>query len=224
MIAVFDTSSLISMSQSCLINSLKGLNNSGKHTFVIPESVYGEVVERPLNIKRFELNAVRVQKAVDEGWLKVMQLNAPYRNLANQIADLANNMFFIKGMRIKLIQAGEIEALALLKQLNSNLLIIDERTTRAIIESPEQLKRLIERRRNRKVNFKEENAIKLKKMFPALEIARSVDIVALAFERNLLGNELPQSKQALEAALYAVKYAGCAVSSNEIEHFLGSKK
>jgi|TARA_B100002003_G_C13964311_1_gene466948 predicted nucleic acid-binding protein len=223
-IAVFDTSSLISMSQSCLIASLKGLRNENENTFVIPESVYGEVVERPLKIKRFELNAVRVQKAVDEGWLEVKELNAPFRDMANKIADLANNMFFIKGKRLKLIQAGEIEALALLKQLNSNLLIIDERTTRAILESPMQLKRLIERRRNKKVNFKEENAAELKEMFPELDIARSVDLVALAFERKLLGEELPQSKQALEAALYAVKYAGCAVSGNEIERFLGSKK
>ena len=70
----------------------------------------------------------------------------------------------------------------------------------------------------------QEIAAKLKEMFSDLEIARSVDLVALAFERKLLGKELPQSKQALEAALYAVKYAGCAVSGNEIEHFLGTKK
>jgi predicted nucleic acid-binding protein len=222
-IAVMDSSSIISISQSCLIASLGGL--SGKdNRFVIPESVFAEVVEKPIQIKRFELNAVRIEKAVKEGWISVEALNARHSALAAEIKNKADSLFFIGGKPISLIHRGEAEALALTKQLGSSLLVIDERTTRSMLENPKQLKRLIERRRNKKVRLDEKNAVSFQKMFQELSIARSVELIALAFERNLIASDLPTSKQALEAALYAVKYAGCAVSSLEIEKFLAGVK
>ncbi len=224
MIAVFDSSSLISLSQSCLINSLKELKEQSNALFVVPKSVFFEVVERPLKIKRFELNAIRIQKAVREGWLKVKTLDAEHSALAGEIGEKANHLLSIKGKPIKLIQRGETEALALTKQLGSQLLVIDERTTRTIIENPGQLKQLIERRRGKRASVNEKNSRELKKMFSGLNIVRSVELVALAFERSLIARELPKSRQALEAALYAVKYAGCAVSSAEIESFLSEAK
>ena len=215
---VFDSSSLISVSQSCLINSLRGLR--GDNSFVVPKSVYYEVVERPLQIKRFELNAVRIKKAVDDGWLEIKRLDAKHKKMANDISSKVNNLIYAKGKPVKLIHSGEIEALALLKQLESNTFVIDERTTRTIIENPKRLKELIERRRHTKASINVDNAGLVKKMFDGLNVVRSVELIALAFERGLIARDIPKSKQALEAALYAVKFAGCAVSGKKIEEFL----
>ena len=223
MIAVFDASSLISMSQSCLINILGDLQHEIGARFVVPESVYAEVVEKPINIKRFELNAVRIKKAVDEGWLEIKALDRIHQEQATEIDGIANQLFFIKGRPLQIVQRVEIDALALLDQLGSKLLVIDERTARSIIEDPARLKTIIERRKDRRVFLKKENADALRAMFPDLRIVRSVELVALAFEKGVAAKELPNDKQALEAALYAVKYAGCAVSRSEIEQFLSGK-
>ena len=220
MFVVFDASSLISMGQSCLINALKELKEQTGHNFVVPESVFFEVVERPLRIRRFQLNAVRSQKAIRDGWLEVKKLDKKHRELSKEIEVQANNIISVMGKPVKLIQRGEAEALALTKQLNSNFFVIDERTTRTIIENPQQLKQLIERRRHKQARLNQSNANYLKKMFSDLNIVRSVEMVALAFEKNLATAELPKTKQGLEAALYALKYAGCAVSGEEISEFL----
>ncbi len=224
MIAIFDASSLISMSQSCIINLLGELKQGDKNTFVVPESVYDEVVKRPLTIRRFELNAVRLQNVIDRGWLEIRNLDKEHLEFAREIDEKANQILFLRGKPIKLIQRGEIDALALTRQLGSNLLVIDERTTRTIIESPKKLKSLMERRRKTRLFLRTENSNALRNMFADLNIVRSIELVALAFERNLLGGELPRNKQALEAALYAVKYAGCAISHDEIDQFLSRKR
>ena len=220
MFVVFDASSLISVGQSCLINTLKELKEKTGHDFVVPESVFFEVVERPLRIKRFQLNAVRSKKAVREGWLEVKKLDSRHRQLSKEIEVQANNIISVRGKPVKLIQRGEAEALALTKQLNAPFLVIDERTTRTIIENPQQLKSLIERRQHKQARLNQSNANYLKKMFSDLSIVRSVEMIALAFEKGLATAELPKTKQGLEAALYALKYAGCAVSGEEITAFL----
>ncbi|MBT4596898.1 MAG: hypothetical protein HOC95_02870, partial [Candidatus Diapherotrites archaeon] len=59
-----------------------------------------------------------------------------------------------------------------------------------------------------------------RKMFSNLKIFRSVDIIALAFEQDLFNGELDKGQLELEAALYATKFAGCAVSEKEIQDYL----
>jgi len=221
---VFDSSSLISLSQSCLIKAVKGLAESGNASFAVPQSVFFEAVQRPLQIKRFELNALRLKKAVQDNWISVEKLDSEHAGLTKEIEETANSMFYLNGRAIRLIQRGEAEALALTKQLSSKLLVIDERTTRTIIENPTQLKAIIERRRHKRVKMDGKKANRLREIFSGLSMARSVEIIALAFEKGLLEEELPKGKQALEASLYAVKFAGCAVSGMEIEKFLRERK
>ena len=57
-----------------------------------------------------------------------------------------------------------------------------------------------------------------------IKVFRSVERVAVAFEEKLFGKELGDTRKDLEAALYAAKFAGCAVSENEIKEFLRSVK
>ena len=217
---VFDSSCLISISQTCLINILGGLKKKTGAEFFIPEAVFEEVVKRPISIKRFELNAVRIKKAIDDGWFEIAHCKD--RQLFDQIGGAANNCFFAKGRPIRLLQKGEIEALALVKELEAEAFAIDERTTRMLVESPQQLRRLMQTRRNIRIEADKRNSSLLAEMFKGLTIVRSVELVALASQLGLLQEELPNGEQSLEAALFAAKYSGCAVSSREIKMFLHS--
>jgi len=215
---VFDSSSLISVGQSCLTKVLQSLQHELGAGFVIPESVLGEAVKRPLHIKRFELNAVRLKKAVDEGWISVAKVRD--HGLVEEIMHAANNCFFVRDRPVTLLQRGEIEALALVLELGDAALVVDERTTRMLIEVPSKLRGLMESRHRSRISVDRGNVKRFREMFKGMSIVRSVELIALAFERGLFKGELQQNKQALHAALYAAKYSGCAVSGREIDAFL----
>lgn len=219
---VFDASALISVSQTCLIKILGGLQKELDAEFFIPKIVFEEAVQRPIQIKRFELNAIRIKKAIDEGWFKVVC--SQDRQLFEQIGEIANNCFFVNGKPITLLQYGEIEALCLIKELSAGAFAIDERTTRMLIENPVQLQSIMRERRRTSIAIEKSKASQFAAMFKEVAIVRSVELIALADEYGLLKEELPLGQQSLEAALFAAKYSGCAVSSREINMFLHGQK
>jgi len=219
---VFDTSAIISVSQSCLIKIFGGLKEKIGAEFLVPEAVYHEAVLRPISIKRFELNAVRIKKAIDDKWFEIAKVEGD--GLYNEIDELANNCFFIKHKPVRLLQKGEVEALCLIKKIGAEAFAIDERTTRMLVESPREMEKILEARRKRNVDVKMENVSALQEMFKDLTIVRSVELISLAFEYGLLDEELPKGKQSLEAALFAAKYSGCAVSAREINMFLHKRE
>ncbi len=219
---IFDASTLISISQTCLVNLLAGLKREMNADFIVPKSVYYEAVERPISIKRFELNAIRIKKVIEENGFKVMACEN--KGLFDEIAEIANTCFFIKRKPIKLLQRGEIEALALIKELGARAFAIDERTTRMLLEAPEQLRKILQARRRIDIKINQSNVKALALMFSDVTMIRSVELIALAEEFGLLENELPKGAQSLEAALFAAKYSGCAVSAREINMFLQGKK
>lgn len=220
---VFDASALISVSQTCLINILGGLKNALGADFFIPQTVFEEAVRRPIQIKRFELNAIRIKKAIDEGWFTVVACSRN-RQLFDQIAGLSNNCFFANGRPITLLQNGEIEALALIKELGAEGFAIDERTTRMLIEDPMQLQKIMQERRKLGIRVDKSKANEIAQLFKGTAIVRSVELIALADEFGLLEKELPKGRLSLEAALFAAKYSGCAVSGREISLFLHGKR
>lgn len=219
---VFDASALISVSQTCLINILGGLKTALEADFFIPQTVFEEAVRRPIQIKRFELNAIRIKKAIDEGWFKVVASQGG--QLFDQIAGLSNNCFFVNGKPITLLQHGEIEALALIKELGAEGFAIDERTTRMLIEDAAALQRIMQERRKLGIKVDKSKASKIALLFKGTAIVRSVELIALADQFGLLEKELPKGHQSLEAALFAAKYSGCAVSGREINLFLHGKR
>ena len=217
---VFDASSLISISQTCLVRILPELKSALNAEFLITPAVFHEAVSRPMGIKRFELTAVRMDALVKQGHLELKQLDASAQKFASEISALANNIFFTGHKPIRIMQKGEIESLALIRQLDADALVVDERTTRMMVENPLALHSLMKRKYKRQIQEDRKNSTKLKGMFSGLSILRSVELIALAIEKNALAGQLENNKKALEAALFAAKFSGCAVSFSEINNFL----
>ena len=63
---VCDSSSLISLSDTCNIDVLRFLRQHGGK-FVIPPAVEEEIVEHPAQLKQYAFSAVRLRKLVDDG-------------------------------------------------------------------------------------------------------------------------------------------------------------
>jgi len=224
MIVVVDSSSLITLSGSCLIRILKHISKSRGITFIIPESVYNESVKRPLKIMHYELNAIRIRDAVEEGYLQVARTTPGIKKSMEEFSRVSAQLCTTRGRKITLINEGEAETLALLKELDSSVLMIDERTTRMLIEEPENVVSFLEYRNKCRVKLNKANLETFRKFLSKIKVIRSVEAIALAYEDGSFANELHKSKQALEAALFAAKFGGCAVNISEIRDFLRNEK
>jgi len=217
---VVDSSSLITLSGNCFIKLLKHLTEQEKISFLMPESVYYESVQKPIKIKRFELNAVRIRDIVEEGYLKLIRTTPNIKKTMEELSTVSANIYNVKGKNFRLIDLGEAETLALMKEINSELLLIDERTTRMLIEEPQNVLEFLQRRHRCNVEFDNDSIQKFSNLFGKIKIIRSTELIALSYENGCFAKEMHRTKQALEAALYAAKFAGCAVSFEEIKSFL----
>ena len=215
---IFDSGSLISLSINGLLEELKKLKKIFNGEFIITKEVKKEVVDNPIKIKMYELEALKIQNLIDEGCLnmpnKIGIQDKEITNLMFKLMNLANTMFIGNGNEIKLIQQGETSCLALSKILNEkkikNVLVIDERTIRMLVEKPENLKELLEKKLHTKIKLKKSNF----QPFKDFKIIRSTELMYLAYKKNLIKLK---GKEVLDALLYALKFKGCAISFDEIE-------
>lgn len=217
---VFDSSSIISISQNCLMKVLENLSKKTSSNFVVSTGVEFESVTKPLTINKFELNALRIKKAIDLKWLKVQKEKVD----SKQIEGLANNIFFSENKPVKIIHKGEAEAIALYKKLNASIMVIDERTTRMLIEEPKNLEKKLRFHYKKKIKMNKSSLQKFSFLAGKIKIVRSAELIAKAFDLGCFEGELENSIKSLEACLYALKFNGCAVSLEEIKDYLSVVK
>lgn len=215
---IFDASPLISIAMNGLLPEFRRLKEQFDGKFLITKEVKGEIIDRPIKIKRFELEALKLQELINDGILEFPEeygiKEADITAETNKLLELANETFFEKNNSIHLIDLGETSALILSKELSKrkvdNVLAIDERTTRMLCEKPENLKRLLQKKLHLKVTIKKENLEK----FKGFKIIRSSELMYLAYKKGLTKIK---NKKVLDAILYSLKYKGCAISTDEIE-------
>jgi len=109
----------------------------------------------------------------------------------------------------------------LFSHLKADGLAIDERTCRMLLEDPFRLQSLLGRRLDKAVSTDPDRLKQLLDLMKSPLVLRSCDLLACAYRAGLFEGELTNSKAGLQAALWSVKFAGCAVSGSEIEEFVG---
>ena len=215
---IFDASTLISLSMNGLTYILNDLKKNFDGKFIITKDVKYEVVDKPIKIKRFELEAVRIQQLLGEKVLEMPDsLGIDFRDIkakTEEMKNIANSTFISRNRDIKLIDSGETSCLALSRMLDAekipNLIAVDERTMRMLCENPEALKRIMENRLHTKLNTRQENY----KNFQGFKFVRSSELVYTAYKKDLIKI---RKGPVLDALLYALKFKGCAISGDEIE-------
>ena len=211
---VCDSSSLISMSDNCLLWLLPGFNAE----FIVPEEVKREIVDRPLKSARFEFKALRLGMAIGSGAIKVVS-DGDVARRAKEIAGLANSLFRYGKHNVNIIHGGEAESIALMQKQGIQTLLVDERTTRLLVEDHVALKKYIERRTGFNLKLNNKIAKRLEDEVGGISVIRSSELLAWAFENGLL-KKFGNDKSVLHASLYGLKYSGCAISNDEIEDYM----
>ncbi len=209
-----DSSSLISMSDNCLLWLLPNFDAE----FVVPQEVKREIVDRPAKQTRFEFKAMRLQQAIHSGALKVVGDQAISKQ-GKELIELSNSLFKYGKHTVKLIHGGEAESLALMKKHGIQTLLVDERTTRLLIEDREALRKYIQRRTGFNLKINKSIGRRLEEELSEFNVIRSSELIAWAYEKGLL-ERFGESKDLLHASLYGLKYSGCSISNEEIEDYV----
>ena len=140
---------------------------------------------------------------------------------AKQLVDEANRIFKGFHHNIRIIQTGEMEAMAMAELYNADGVVVDERITRTLIEHPYGLRKHMERKLHTRLSVDKRLLEKLSDELDDVYIIRSTELVAVAFELGILDKYLLSKrvsrKDILESALWAVKLRGCSVSEDEID-------
>ncbi len=224
--AIFDSGTIISLTTNNLLWILKPMKKEFGGEFYITESVRKELVDSPLETKAFKFEAFQVLNLIETGVLKVVKTQVLKDDTVN-ILDIANNIFSVKGEKIRAVHYGEISCIAAYLKLGCSVFFIDERTTRLLVEDPKALRKIYRKKLHAEVSVDKDNLRKLAKLAKNIKILRSTELIAVAFESGILDSYLPKSeyiknpkKELLNAMLWGVKLNGCAVSEREIEKII----
>lgn len=213
---ICDSSSLISLSESCLLGSLEFLKkNTAGMEFRIPPEVMRETIQRPLKIRRFEYSAIRLNHLLQQRTASLVEYPDTTR-LADKLLQMANNIFSVGGRQLQLVQRGEAECLAVYKKAGASALLIDEKTTRLLLESPETLLKKISTEYEQKIEVNQEALAEWKERTGGIFVMRSSELLAVAAAKGFFRRYASMEKQALQASLYAVRNAGCSVSEEHM--------
>ncbi len=215
---IFDSGALISFSLNGITEIIKDLKENFKGKFFITSEVKREIIDFPIKIKRFELEALKLKQLFDDRVLEFPSSigikDSEIFQKTNEILDIANNCFVGDGKAIKLINGGEASCIALSTLLTKkgikNVLAIDERTIRTLVENQEDLKNFLERKLHVKIKICQTHS----NFFEGFRIIRSAELAYVAYKKGLVklkGNNV------LDALLYAVKFKGASISNEEIE-------
>lgn len=220
---VFDTGPIISLSMNNLLGIIKKLKEKFDGEFYITPSIKKEAIDRPLDSKKFKFEAIQVFKQLQEGVFKIYPNNMD--PLAEELLSLSNNTFKAQGNYIQIVHYAEMEVVAAALTLGATAVVIDERTTRLLIENPQLIKERLEKKLHTNVEINKENLTEIKKKLQGITVLRSVELVTIAYEKGYLNEyvlkEIKQpKKELLEAVLWGVKLSGCAVSEDEINNLL----
>lgn len=215
---IFDAGTLISFAMNGLYEEIRQLKRIFNGKFLITSQVKHEIIDKPITIKRFELEALKLKHLFEDKVLETASSlgikEEEITKKADEILSIANKIFISHDKEIKILDIGEASCLALSRILDSkcirNVIAADERTIRMLAEKPENLAKLLTKKLHTKIKAKRENF----KHFKGFRFIRSAELVYVAYKKGLIKLK---DKMVLDALLYAVKYKGCSISGEEIE-------
>ena len=217
---IVDSGSIITLSLNNLLWLFEKAKNRYNISFYLTDAVKREVVDNPLTTKRFKLEALQVMALINKGVLKVLESEKIDAKTAD-LLELANSSFRTKEQAMRLVHYPEMSAISASILYNADAVMIDERTTRYIIERPDKLRLLLNHKLHTKIMIDKKALNLLKSETKNVKFIRSAEFVTIAFEKGLLDEFLPNTENSkellLDALLWGLKLNGCAIATKDLE-------
>lgn len=214
---IFDSSTVITLALNNLLYILRPLKKNFDVKFLITEHVKKECIEKPSNIKKYELESMMINQLVIEGIFELLDpnLKKEVASETERVLEKANHIFKANGEWMRIFGLGEASCIALSNILDKkgqeNILVIDERTARMLCEKPENLKKLFESKLHRDIFMEKQNLA----LFQEKKIIRSAELCFVAYKKDFIG--IKDGLKLVDALLFATKFKGCAISYREIQ-------
>ena len=224
---IFDSGPIISLTTTNLLLILEELKKKFNGTFAMTIGVKRELVDRPLETLRFKFEALQVQSLIEKGVLNVINDDAVTKK-AQELLNLANSILSGHGQNIKIVQIGELETLAAAILFKADAIVVDERITRTLLENPQGLHLLMEKRLHMQLKVNEQALHQFEEATRHITVLRSIELVTIAYELGLLDKfvvNIPNARrELLESTLWGVKLNGCSVTDDEIATIVKTEK
>jgi len=214
---IFDAGPIISLTMNGMLPVIEKLKGVFDGEFILTPQVKSEVVDRPMKIKKFKLEALQVKDMISRGVFKMSGDVVPQQKLDKELKRLlkvTNGVLRTTATKekIKIIHDGEAACLAFANLCGTDsVIVIDERTTRMLTEAPQNLEKMMEKKLHTPLDVELSLLDELKRF----RFIRSAELLFVAYKKELVG--VNGGKELLDALLYGVKFKGCAISSTEIE-------
>jgi len=221
---VFDTGPIISIAMNNLLWLLEPLKKISNGRFMITPLIQEELVQYPMQrTKRYMFEAMQVLHYINNQTIDVVDEKS-FEDMGLDLLTLANKCFIASGHPMRLVHAAEMQALALAVMRDADVFVVDERTTRMLVEDPDRLFSLLKHKYHFKIEMDKKSVRQFQQLTKDVRIIRSVELVTVAYELGLLDEYTPPIKDGrktlLEGLLWGVKLDGCAVSKREVEQIM----
>ena len=220
---IFDAGPVISLVMNNLLWVLEPLKKKFNGKFCITEAVRKELVDRPLETKKFKFEAIQVEKLIENGVLDIIDNNF-IRERTPSLLNTANEIFKAFNNYIKIVHYAEMSVIAAAISLSADAVVIDEKTTRFLIENPKMIVEILKKTLHTPISINENNLKEFNNTTRNIKTIRSIELVTIAYEHGLLDTYITKisdaRKNLLESVLWGVKLNGCAVSKEEIEQIV----
>ncbi len=216
---ILDSGPVISLALNNLLWVLAKTKKEYNLKFYMTEAVKSELVDHPLTIKRFQFEALQIMKLIREEVIEVV--NHPrLKEKTLSLLDIANNSFSAKDHDLTLVHFAEVSAISAALLFDAEAMMIDERTTRYLLERPERLRLMLNHKLHTPIEINKEKLSILKKETRNIRFIRSAEFIAVCFEKGLLDEYLPNlpdsKKMLLDSLIWGLKMNGCAISEKDL--------
>lgn len=218
-----DAGPIITLATNNLLHLFKEFKKNNNVEFFITPEVKKEVIDHPIKTKKFRLEAYQVNRLIEEKIIKIVDITKNDIKLTNELINNINKIYSANARELYIAHRGEIEIIAVALNRSHATLIVDERTTRQLIENPILIANRLEKKLHTKVHINYKLMEELHLQLNTLKVLRSVDLVSRAFELNyfnMLYNNNKNKNNFLEGLLWACKLKGCAILDNEINEYM----
>jgi hypothetical protein len=227
---VFDAGPVITLAITSLLYVLPRLKELSHASFFVPSAVYGELIDQPMTTRMHKLESFQVLPYFINDTLHVMRTRM-LEDTTTQLLTLANSIYVVDGNPLTLVHTGEMHALALLVITQSRTFVVDERTTRMLLETPMHLRDHLQDKLHAKVEVNKENLTKFSDMTKHIRTIRSAELLVVGYELGMfepeflaIGAQDRMKREFLKGALWAIKLAGCTISEDEIKYLVKNAK
>jgi len=213
----FDSSALISMAVTCSLPMLKKLKPLYGGDFFVTDAVYNETIGRSMSSLRFRYEGHRLKELVEDGVIKIYHdedLQEKIKWLMNSI-----NSTYFAGRPMQIVQIGEISAITACIEGKGKSVVVDERIARLLVENPSAMKPWLEHKLHTSISVNNKTAEEWKSYISGKFMPlRSSELAVVGWKKGIFG----ENKDILFGLLWALKFAGCAITEDEINSYIKS--